>query len=318
MGQVAQERQQASHKSRYAGGNRLDPIGRLDLRLIDGPPAPRTAQRSACCSDLWSERPTGQHLDLSRIAACPGGTALWGICTGAADCKGSAGAKHSREFGQAPGPGDAGVADPAWRHCCSHLPGQRVGTPISGFCVLAAEPGSGVHDGDCCPDWQGTPERQRHCGSGTNHCWGIGHRERHRFRNDPSWSGIYRPGVSWMGHRQQHQSAPEHQRPDADRFTEIGWSISADAAAGRTNRGKVPNPHGGRAAPGDWRNRIWTFDLVGSAGAAGVGRCQGISDFCDGTICWSRVCCPCPQRSTQRQHDCLFRLDGGWSCTAAQ
>ena len=35
-----------------AGGNRLDLIRRLDLRLLDGAPAPRSDQRSARCYDL--------------------------------------------------------------------------------------------------------------------------------------------------------------------------------------------------------------------------------------------------------------------------
>ena len=72
--QRSQDQRQAT-----VGWKRLDPIRRVDLRWFDGPPAPRTAQRSARCADLWVEGPVDQHPDLGRVAASPSGTALWGI-----------------------------------------------------------------------------------------------------------------------------------------------------------------------------------------------------------------------------------------------
>ena len=158
--------------------------------------------------------------------------------------------------------------------------------------IAAAESRGALHDGNRHPGWQGTPERQRHCCSGTDPCWSSGHRGRHRFRNHPSWSGVDRPA-------------------------QISWCVSADAVAGRTDRGKVSNTHRGRGAPGDWRDRIWTLHLVGSAGAAGVGRCQGISDLCDSTFCWSRFCCACTQGSSEHQPDRIRCLDDGRRCSVA-
>jgi hypothetical protein len=68
--------QSPGREARAIGAELLTTFGDADLRFgVSAPGGWVLKQRTG----------TSWDYDLSRIAACPGGTALWGICTGVAD-----------------------------------------------------------------------------------------------------------------------------------------------------------------------------------------------------------------------------------------